>query len=261
MLKTIPIPAFRDNYIWLIIHTSSQLCLIIDPGEAEPVIATINELNLKPAAILLTHHHYDHIDGVAGLLKQYPHPVPVLGPAADHISSVTQPLVGDEVRQMESMGLDLSIISIPGHTRGHIAYYLAGMLFCGDTLFTGGCGRIFEGTAEQMYHSLQRLTALPDDTLIYCGHEYTAANLQFALTVEPDNPALASRISTTQQLRQQNLPTVPANLALERLTNPFLRCHEFPIKNAAEAYAQISLPRPEDVFRVIRLWKDSFKIK
>ena len=258
MLKILPIPAFKDNYIWLIIHTSSQECLIVDPGEAAPVISSLRKYHLKPAAVLLTHHHYDHINGVAELLVQYP--VPVLGPAAENIATVTQPLSGNETLVLKALDLELSVLAIPGHTRGHIAYHLADSVFCGDTLFTGGCGRLFEGTAEQMFHSLTRLAALPNKTLVYCGHEYTADNLQFAITVEPHNAEVISRISTTRKLRQQNLPTVPATLALEKLTNPFLRCQESAVVKAAEAYAQTSLPHPEDVFRALRAWKDSFKI-
>ncbi|HVV67869.1 MAG TPA: hydroxyacylglutathione hydrolase [Gammaproteobacteria bacterium] len=258
MLKILPIPAFKDNYIWLIIHTSTDQCLIVDPGEAPPVLSSLREYRLTPVAIFLTHHHYDHVNGVAELLTHYP--VPVFGPAAENIPQVTHPLSGNETLTLKEMDLEVSVLPIPGHTRAHIAYYLGNHVFCGDTLFTAGCGRLFEGTAVQMFHSLSHLKALPDETLVYCGHEYTGQNLQFAITVEPHNPDVMARISATNLKRQQNLPTVPATLALEKLTNPFLRCQEASVRAAAEAYAQISLSTPEAVFRTLRTWKDSFKI-
>jgi hydroxyacylglutathione hydrolase len=248
------VPAFNDNYIWLIIHASTRQCLIVDPGEADSVLAALQQHQLEPTAILLTHHHFDHVGGVEKLLTYYP--MRVFGPAAENISTVTEPLSGGEV--LSELGEKLSVIAIPGHTRAHIAYYFKGSVFCGDTLFTAGCGRIFEGTAPQMFASLMRLANLPDNTYIYCGHEYTTANLQFAITVEPDNPAILARIESSKQLRRQNLPTVPAPLNLEKQTNPFLRATEPAVIEAASAYAGTALQDPIDVFRTLRMWKDSF---
>ncbi len=256
MLRVLPVPAFKDNYIWLIIHNSSPSCLIIDPGEAQPVLAILQEQSLQPTGILLTHHHWDHVNGVAELQQHYS--LRVFGPAQETIETVTDPVQAGDNLTWPGWDLELRVMAIPGHTRGHVAYTGDGMLFCGDTLFTGGCGRLFEGTAEQMYHSLQALAGLPEETSVYCGHEYTEANLRFAQAVEPDNQDLLLRIKQTAMLRAQQLPTVPSSLALEKQTNPFLRCHLDSVRQAAEKHAATSLHDPVAVFRTIRAWKDNF---
>ncbi len=263
MLNIMPVPALKDNYIWLIIHPSTAQCLIVDPGAAAPVITALRAHKLTPIGILLTHHHYDHTDGVTELLIDYP--IQVYGAATEQIPTVTYPLQGGETLEFPEMALQLAVLSIPGHTRGHLAYYGAdvgscGAVFCGDTLFTVACGRVFEGTMAQMYDSLQRLAALPLDTQVYCGHEYTAANLPFALAVEPNNTRLQQRVEETQALIAKGLPTVPSTLALEKATNPFLRCEHEGVRLAAERQCGNRLSTPEEVFAVLREWKNGFKI-
>jgi hydroxyacylglutathione hydrolase len=253
----IAVPVLKDNYIWLIIHPSSAQCLITDPGDAAPVMAALQTHKLTPIGILLTHHHYDHTDGVAELLKHYD--VPVYGAANEIIPTVTYPLWGGETLEFFKSALQLLVLSIPGHTRGHLAYYGANAVFCGDTLFTAACGRVFEGTMAQMYDSLQQLAALPDNTQVYCGHEYTSASLVFACAVEPGNARLQQRVVETQALIAQGLPTVPSTLALEKATNPFLRCNQVNVKQAAERHCGKRLSTPEKVFTVLREWKNGFK--
>lgn len=247
MLQVTPIPALKDNYIWLIISRSTQNCLIVDPGEAALVLQAISLFHLKPTAILLTHHHWDHTGGVAEILNYYK--IPVFG-------SIPQSLRDNETLAFQELNLSFNALAIPGHTQGHFAYYGEGLLFCGDTLFTGGCGRVFEGTIEQLFASLARLSALPDSTLIYCGHEYTENNLRFAQLIEPENESLAERINLTRRLRHHGIPTVPSNLGLEKRTNPFLRCHEPAVIRAAAAYG--AAKDPIAVFHTLRKLKDEF---
>jgi len=257
MLNVTPISAFTDNYIWVIIHSPSKHCLIVDPGQSEQVIEFINHENLHPIAILLTHHHADHVGGAANLREYYN--IPVYGPALENIPSVTHPLTGNETLSITELNAHVQVISIPGHTKGHVAYYTEGLLFCGDTLFTGGCGRIFEGNAEQMLQSLNCLATLPDTTLIYCGHEYTQANLAFAQTIDPNNPALELRITETNDLTERGIPTVPSTLYIEKQTNPFLRCDCPAIIAAATTHSGRILSNTAEVFTTIRLQKNSFK--
>ncbi len=253
MLHIKPIPAFHDNYIWCLVDDTSSHCLIVDPGDANPVIQTLEKEGLLLQGILLTHHHHDHVGGVEALLKQYP--AMVYGPARDGIAGMlNHHLVEGDIFQI--MGLDFHVMEIPGHTLGHIAYFSEGMLFCGDTLFLAGCGRLFEGTAEQMQDSLNKITSLVDDTQVYCGHEYTENNLKFAQLVEPDNKNIQTRLVQVRQQREKNLPTVPGLLSLEKETNPFLRCHLPQVKRAAEAHSGEKLNKSVDVFRILRQWKD-----
>lgn len=256
MLIVHPICAFNDNYIWLIIHPETRTCAIVDPGIAEPVLQYLEQQSLTPIAILITHHHWDHTNGIAELLSQFP--IPIYGPIKDNIPLVDHPITEGDKIILPSLNLNLSILDIPGHTKGHIAYHGAGILLTGDTLFTGGCGRLFEGTPEQMLTSLSKLCALPDETLIYCGHEYTEKNLQFAQIVEPNNQHVESRLLEMQKQRKQNLPTVPASLAIEKQTNPFLRCHLPSVAKAAENYSGKKLMTSIEVFAIIRAWKDLF---
>ena len=257
MTAVLHVPAFKDNYIWLIRGHAGDRVAIVDPGEAAPVRAALARLRLTPVAILCTHHHGDHVGGVAELVDD--NPVPVYGPARETIPAVTHPVgEGDEVA-LPSLGLQLRVIDIPGHTAGHIAYHGGGMLFCGDTLFSAGCGRLFEGTAEQMCRSLQRLAALPDDTEVFCGHEYTEANLQFALAVEPGNAEARQYREAVIALRQRNRPSLPSTIAREKSVNPFLRCSVPGVHAAAETFARRRLASECEAFAAVRRWKDGFK--
>ncbi|MGY8814920.1 MAG: hydroxyacylglutathione hydrolase [Gammaproteobacteria bacterium] len=256
MIEVIPVPAFQDNYIWLLHNTSLGNVAIVDPGEAEPVIATLEALNLHPVAILITHHHADHVGGVNKLLSH--HKIPVYGPSGEKIPGLTNPLKESDIVEINNLQAKFTILDVPGHTLGHIAYYGHDKLFIGDTLFMSGCGRLFEGTAAQMYNSLEKLKALPDTTNIYCGHEYTIANLGFAKTVEPENSDIKKRLISCQHARDKNIPTVPGTLKIEKKTNPFLRSQIPEVIAAAETYAGHKLSNSAEVFASIRRWKDNF---
>jgi hydroxyacylglutathione hydrolase len=255
MIKVHQLPAFDDNYIWLIGCEGHSGVAIVDPGDAEPVMAYLEREGLHADAILITHHHGDHTGGIKELVARYP--VPVYGPSSERIPALTHPLrEGDRV-DLTACGLSLEVFDTPGHTSGHLCYYGHSALFSGDTLFTAGCGRLFEGTAEQMYQSLEKLRALPDETLVYCAHEYTQANLGFAIVAEPHNTETASRILEVERRRREGQSTVPAPLALEKATNPFLRSHVPSLIAAAESFAGRSLTTPAEVLAVVRRWKDT----
>jgi hydroxyacylglutathione hydrolase len=258
-LSVLTVPAFKDNYLWLI-HDGSHAA-VVDPGDAAPILASLEEHGLTLTAILLTHHHADHIGGVRALLERYQ--VPVFGPRNDGIDEVSVPLAeGDQVT-VPGLGLELAVLDVPGHTLGHIAYVRTtpGLhwLFCGDTLFAGGCGRLFEGTPEQMAASLDKLAALPEDTEVYCAHEYTLSNLRFALAVEPGNDALSLRMRDENAKRAQDLPTVPSSIGLERSTNPFLRYREPAIAATLVAAGKLGEgAAPVEAFAALREWKNVF---
>jgi hydroxyacylglutathione hydrolase len=254
MLRILPVPALKDNYIWII--CSHDVAVVIDPGEAEPVRRALGAERLQLAAILITHHHWDHVNGVGELVERYD--VPVYGPHAETIPRRTHALAEGAEIEPPGLGIRLRIFEVPGHTLGAIAYFGSGMLLSGDTLFTAGCGRLFEGTAAQMTGSLAKLKALPLETRIYCGHEYTLSNLAFAQAVEPDNEAISSRIAAARRLRAQGLPTVPGTVEMELKTNPFLRCEVEGVRRAAETRAHRPLAHAVDVFAVLRAWKDVF---
>lgn len=253
MISIEAIPAFEDNYIWLLKLGGGQ-AVVVDPGEAPPVIATLEQQDLSLVAILVTHGHHDHVGGIAELVRRY-QPA-VYGPRNDIVPFIKHTLGdGDQV----SIGpLQLVVMDVPGHTAGHIAYYGHNSLFCGDTLFTAGCGKIFSGTSQQLYHSLKKISGLPKYINIYCAHEYTLDNLRFALMVEPDNDAMKQRQQQAQILRQQGLATVPSTLELELNTNPFLRCHSATIIVATQENTAKPLNNEEDVFQSLRQWKDDF---
>lgn len=256
-LNVLAVPAFADNYLWLV-HDGIH-AVAVDPGDAQPILAALDAHGLSLAAILLTHHHADHVGGVPRLLQKGN--VPVFGPRAEAIPGVTAALGdGDEIRIPE-LDLSLSVLDVPGHTRGHIAYVAReqGWLFCGDTLFAGGCGRLFEGTPAQMIASLSKLAALPDTTRVYCAHEYTLSNLRFAQEVEPGNPALAARIVAEQEKRQRGEPTVPSSIGLEKATNPFLRHTEPSIVERLEACGKLAVRDPVAAFAALREWKNSYR--
>ncbi len=258
MLKILSVPAFSDNYIWLFHAESSNAAYVVDPGDATPVKKALTDRGLTLAGILLTHHHMDHIGGVNELLDQYD--VPVYGPSSPNIPQVTHTLDDGDVLSLEQAGSDFEVIAVPGHTLDHIAYFSAPekVLFSGDTLFAGGCGRMFEGNPHQMHSSLSRLSDLPNDTLVYCAHEYTQANLRFALAVEPNSIAIQQRMDDVVALRAEGRITIPSKLGLEKQTNPFLRCSEADVMAAASQKEDIQVQRPEDVFATIRQWKDNF---
>jgi len=251
-----PIHAFSDNYVWLISAAGSDAAVVVDPGEAEPVLSALDEHGLSVAAVLLTHHHQDHVGGVDAILRKFP--APVYGPATEDISSVDHPVAGGGGVSVPELDLDLEVADVPGHTAGHVAYLGPSYAFVGDTLFAGGCGRVFEGTPEQMYNSLQTLGALSPATTLYCAHEYTATNLRFAFEVEPGNDALVQRMEDVREARAQGRPTVPSTLVDELATNPFMRCGVPEIKAAAERRVGRRLERESDVFAVVRRWKDGW---
>ena len=261
--EVVPIAAFDDNYIWLLRRGGQAV--VVDPGDAAPVLAYLARHRLELAAILVTHHHGDHIGGIEAILASahVAAHIPVYGPAGEAIDEVDRPVAGGDRVELPELNTSFEVIAVPGHTRGHIAYYRrnpsgGGALFCGDTLFCCGCGRIFEGTPQQMWHSLARLAALPVDTEIYCAHEYTQANIRFALAVEPDNPELKQRAAEVTRLRAAGEATVPSTLALELATNPFLRWDAPAVIAAAGRFGGSQVLQPEAVFTAIREWKNKF---
>jgi len=251
-LDVVPVTAFKDNYVWTLRNATHAA--VVDPGEARPVLDCLAREKLELVAILATHHHPDHVGGIAQIRDQYR--VPVYGPKNEPIATLTHPVSEGDTVTIPALGVSFSVLDIPGHTRAHIAYYGAGALFCGDTLFACGCGRLFEGTAEQMYASMQKLRALPDETKVYCGHEYTLANIGFARGVEPQNAALAARESRDRALRQAGKPTVPSTMREERATNPFLRCTEPAVVESVNKYLGTRVSDPVRVFAAIRDWKN-----
>lgn len=256
MLNIQAIPALIDNYIWLIHAVDSNEVLIVDPGDALPVIKALTEQQLNPVAILNTHYHYDHVDGIAELVEHYQ--LPVFGPANAFIPKISTTLSASQKVNIHPSFPDFEILDIPGHTAIHIAYLTNDMLFCGDTLFAGSCGKLLGGTAKQLYSSLQQLSTLPAKTKIYCSHEYTLTNLQFALLVEPSNRAIHTRIEETKIIRKQGKSSLPTTLALELKTNPFLRCEQAEIIKSAQQFAGADLTTPLEVFTALRTWRDRF---
>lgn len=253
-LQVEAIPAFRDNYIWAI-HNSRD-CVLVDPGEAGPPLDFLARRELRLAGLLLTHHHHDHIGGVDAILDR--HPAPAWGSNDDRMPARSKAVREGNQAAVPEVGLAFSVLEVPAHTRSHIAFYGHGMLFCGDTLFSVGCGRLFEGTPRQMQASLDKLMELPGDTRFYCGHEYTLANCRFAVEVEPDNKDLRAWMREAERLRAEDRVTLPSTLELERAVNPFLRTRDPAVIAAARRREPLPDERPETVFGVIRRWKDVF---
>ena len=260
-MKLIALPAFSDNYLWL--WQQDQLAVVVDPGDAAPVLQALADHGLTLAAILVTHHHADHVGGVREL--HLATGAQVFGPAREEVPAPFTPVVhGDH---LELLGQTVKVMDVPGHTAGHVAYFLPNaphspVLFCGDTLFSGGCGRIFEGTPAQMLASLDSLAALPPTTRVCCAHEYTLSNLRFALAVEPSNTDLQTYMAQCQQLRAQGTPTLPAQLGTELQINPFLRARHPRVRHAVAQHAGLSaLEQTDDVavFAALREWKNDFK--
>jgi hydroxyacylglutathione hydrolase len=255
MLEVTPVRAFEDNYIWMLSPPGAAMAVAVDPGDETPVLEWLQAQGKRLAAILITHHHYDHTGGVPELVEAYPG-IPVYGPSRESIRGVTRQLVEGDRVAIEGFAEPLQVLEVPGHTAGHIAYYGEGALFCGDTLFAAGCGRVFDGTFEQLAASLRRIASLPGDTLVYCAHEYTLDNLGFAAWVEPESAVVQARIEKERAKRQADVPTLPAFLSLELQTNPFLRTEVKNVREAAEQAAGRRLATPTEVFTALRQWKD-----
>jgi hydroxyacylglutathione hydrolase len=254
-LHITPIPAFQDNYIWCL--ATAKYGVVVDPGDAKPVLAFFKEHGLTLSDILLTHHHWDHTNGLPELVAAFPD-VKVWGPNSDKIAGIDHVLIEGDNVSLPSIDCDFAVIEVPGHTLDHIAYYGSKGLFCGDTLFSAGCGRLFEGSPEQMQRSLAKLSALPPATQVFCTHEYTLANLKFATTVEPLNTNLLEYQHWAIAQRERDLPTLPSTLAKELAINPFLRCEQASVISAVTQHWQNEQHAGRGVFAGLRRWKDQF---
>ena len=258
MHQVTAVPAFRDNYIWAI-HDDRQterIAVLVDPGEPDAILAWLERERVRPVAILITHHHGDHTGALAALSQRWD--MPVYGPQKEAIPHVTHPVGEGDVVVIPELDLRFQVLETPGHTLGHVCYLGQGWLFSGDTLFSCGCGRVFEGTHVQMHEALTRLAGLPANTLVYCAHEYTLPNIGFAREVEEANPALAQRHLEARQLRKAGQPTLPSSIAQERATNPFLRCPLPAVRGAIAQHTETALNTPLAAFTALRQWKDRY---
>ena len=252
--EVVPLRAFNDNYIWTLCDATHAI--VVDLGDAKLVLSYLTAEKLELAAIVTTHHHADHIGGVKELIKN--RQIPVYGPHDPRVPDATQRLKEGESITLPHFGVHLKVMEVPGHTSSHIAYYGADMLFCGDTMFAAGCGRLFEGTPAQMHDSLSKFMRLPDHTRVYCAHEYTLANIRFARTADPDNTTLADWEARARAMREVDAPTVPSTIGLERAGNPFVRCTESAIIASASQHAGKPLNDAISVLAAIREWKNKF---
>ena len=254
MLSVEPIKAFTDNYIWLV--STNEGSIVIDPGESKNIQKLIDNKTIDLKGILITHHHYDHTNGLSELVKK--NELEVYGPV-NNIDGINHRL--NDKDKISIIGIDFDVMSIPGHTLDHIGFYSANannpILFCGDTLFAGGCGKIFEGTYEQMFHALKKITKLPTNTNIYCGHEYTLSNLKFALEADHTNKELIEEFKKVENKINSNIPSLPTTLDKELKVNPFLRCDNINIQNKIIEKFKVSNNELE-VFTALRKWKDNF---
>jgi hydroxyacylglutathione hydrolase len=256
MVNVITIPAFNDNYIWLIKDSQSQHCILVDPGDAAPVLEIVKSQSLVVDAIIITHKHNDHIGGVDDLLSAFNEQIKLYSKAPLFLNSI-------QVKDNQTLSFfegrfSLKVMEVPGHTLDHVVYYNEKMLFSGDTLFSAGCGRVFEGTHQQMFDALSQLANLPDSTDVYCAHEYTENNLAFAYALEPKNKALLSYMHRVAKKRQLGLPTIPTNIALEKTINPFLRCEDLSLVNHLQNKLAIPLIAGVETFSALRTYKDNF---
>lgn len=254
-VSVFPIEAFNDNYIWCL-HNQTH-CAVVDPGDAKPVLDYCQANKLSLSAIIVTHHHWDHTGGIDALLSVFPD-IPVYGPQNQEIKQITTRLSESDTIQLSQLDVKFTVLEVPGHTLDHIAYYGDVGLFCGDTLFSAGCGRLFEGSPQQMFDSLAKLTALPRDTAVYCTHEYTLANIAFAEVVEPSNQALISYKEWAQQQREKNTATLPSSIQREMAVNPFLRCSSPELLTNVNQNAGATLASEQAIFAALRSWKDNF---
>lgn len=256
MHNVITINAFKDNYIWLIKDSQSQHCILVDPGDAKPVLRILEKEKLTVDAILVTHHHEDHVAGIKELLTHFKKEIPIY--SKDKLFSGSNRVVDAQILSFFENRLIFNVMFVAGHTLDHVAYYNQESLFCGDTLFSAGCGRVIEGTYAQMFTSLQRITQLDDGIKVYCAHEYTQQNLIFALHLEPNNNALRLYMQKVAKLRQQGLASVPSTLGIEKIINPFLRCEQRSLQNALQAQLGEEIHDALHCFTKLRRYKDVF---
>jgi hydroxyacylglutathione hydrolase len=257
MVDIWPIEVFSDNYVWVLQTDGVREVVVVDPGDGLATLAALETRDLIPTAILVTHHHADHIGGIDEIVEG--RAVHVFGPASEKIQCVDRPVMEGDSVELPALDLTLSVLEVPGHTAGHVAYHAPGFVLSGDTLFAGGCGRVFEGTAEQMHGSVARFADMEADTRVFCAHEYTVSNLSFAAAVEPGNRELQRRLADAIALRGNDKPTVPSTIELEQRTNPFLRCRERTVVSAAEKHAGRRLSSEVEVFATVREWKDGWR--
>ncbi len=257
MLQIWPIPIFDDNYVWVLEREGSRRVTVVDPGDGPPVIDALTARGFEVAAVLVTHHHHDHIGGLTDVLAGFG--PAVFGAATDRVPGVDHPVEHGDTVELPDLDLTLDVVHLPGHTASHLGFIGSGLALVGDTLFAGGCGRVLGGTFDELHGSLTTLAGLPPDTNAYCAHEYTIANLRFAREVEPDNAVLADRLAAAEATRAESQPTVPSTIASELATNPFMRCSEPRVVEAAERHAGRPLEPGSEVFRVVREWKDGWR--